>query len=255
MTPTLSLLALKDFPLVHPGDNVAGLLCDSLTSNELELQPGDVVVIAQKIISKAEGRYARLTDVEASTEAVDLANKVQKDPRLVELILRESKEVVRYRPGVLIVEHRLGYIHANAGIDKSNLPDWDTDPKVLLLPEDPDASAAEIQSVLRERFDGPHAVIINDSAGRAWRVGTVGMAIGTAGIEPIHNQVGGPDLFGRQLEVTQVAQADELAAAASILMGQADEGCPVVIVRGAHWSPSAEGSSSLIRSRESDLFR
>ena len=255
MTPALSLLALKDFPLVHPGDNVAGLLCDSLTANELELQPGDVVVVAQKIISKAEGRYARLTDMEASSEAVDLATKVQKDPRLVELILRESKEVVRYRPGVLIVEHRLGYVHANAGIDKSNLPDWDTDPKVLLLPEDPDASAAEIQSVLRERFDGPHAVIINDSAGRAWRVGTVGMAIGTAGIEPVHNQVGCQDLFGRELEVTEVAIADELAAAASILMGQADEGCPVVIVRGAHWSPSTEGSTSLIRSLETDLFR
>ena len=255
MSQTLTLTAPQDFPLVHPGDDVARLVCDSLTASEFDLAAGDVVVVAQKIVSKAEDRYVRLADIAASAAAEELAAKVDKDPRLVELILRESKEVVRYRPGVLIVEHRLGIVHANAGIDRSNLPDWDSDPKVLLLPEDPDRSAAQIHAELQARCDGPIAVIINDSAGRAWRVGTTGMAIGTAGLDPLRNHVGDPDLYGRELEVTEIATADELASAASILMGQAAEGCPVVIVRGADWTQSDEGSAALLRSRQTDLFR
>ena len=255
MTWTLSLTALQDFPLVDVGDDVAQLVKDSLAANKYDLDAGDVVVIAQKIVSKAEDRYVRLADVDASAEAEDLALEVEKDPRLVELILRESKEVVRYRPGVLIVEHRLGIVHANAGIDRSNLPDWDSDPKVLLLPEDPDRSAAQIHATLQSHCDGPIAVIISDSAGRAWRVGTIGMAIGTAGMNPVNNRVGSRDLYGRELEVTEIATADELASAASVLMGQAAEGCPVVVVRGAAWSPSEQGSASLLRSRDTDLFR
>ena len=255
MSRTVSLTALQDFPLVYPGDDVGQLVCDSLAANEFCLSSGDVVVVAQKIVSKAEDRYVRLADVEASAEAEDIALKVEKDPRLVELILRESKEVVRYRPGVLIVEHRLGIVHANAGIDRSNLPDWESDPQVLLLPEEPDRSAAQIHTALRSLCDGPIAVIINDSTGRAWRVGTTGLAIGTAGMEPLRNHAGDRDLFGRKLEVTEVATADQLASAASILMGQAAEGCPVIIVRGADWSQSDQGSASLIRSRETDLFR
>ena len=255
MSQTLELIGLQGFPLVKPGDDVATLLIDALAENDVALQAGDVVVIAQKIISKAEDRYVRLADVKAGEEARDLAAKVDKDPRLVELILRESTEVVRHRPGVLIVEHKLGFVHANAGIDRSNLPDWDDDPKVLLLPENLDRSAGEIHRTLGKQSDGDVAVIINDSAGRAWRVGTLGMAIGTAGMDPIRNEIGQQDLYGRELEVTEIAIADELAAAASAVMGQAAEGCPVVVVRGARWVSSNEGSDRLIRSRDLDLFR
>ena len=255
MSPTLSLIGVQNFPLVRPGDNIAELLCDALAANELQLIAGDVVVVAQKIVSKAEDRYVRLADVEVNDAAAELARKVDKDPRLVALILRESNEVVRYRRGVLIVEHRLGFVHANAGIDCSNLPDWDKDPKVLMLPENPDRSAAQLRRTLQAQCDGPIAVIINDSVGRAWRVGTIGMAIGTAGMDPIRSEVGERDLYGRKLEVTEIAVADELASAASTVMGQAAEACPVVVVRGASWSPSDEGSAKLIRSRETDLFR
>ena len=255
MSPTLSLLGVQNFPLVRPGDDVAEFLCDALAANGLKLTAGDVVVVAQKIVSKAEDRYVRLADVEVGDAAAELAQKVDKDPRLVELILRESNAVVQYRRGVLIVEHRLGFVLANAGIDRSNLPDWEKDPKVLMLPENPDRSAAQLRKALEAHCDGPIAVIINDSVGRAWRVGTIGMAIGTAGMDPIRNQVGEPDLYGRELEVTEIAVADELASAASTVMGQAAEACPVIVVRGANWSPSDEGSAKLIRSRETDLFR
>jgi coenzyme F420-0:L-glutamate ligase/coenzyme F420-1:gamma-L-glutamate ligase len=255
MSRTLSLIALQDFPLVDPGDDVAQLVGDSLATNELQLLPGDVVVVAQKIVSKAEDQYVSLIDVEASAEAEELALQVDKDPRLVELILQESKKVLRHKPGVLIVEHRLGFVHANAGIDQSNLPDWENDQKVLLLPKNPDGSAAQILAVLRRHCDGPIAVIISDSAGRAWRVGTIGMAIGTAGMDPLRSHVGDPDLYGRRLNVTEIAVADELASAACVLMGEAAEACPVIIVRGAVWSESDQGSAALIRSRDADLFR
>jgi coenzyme F420-0:L-glutamate ligase/coenzyme F420-1:gamma-L-glutamate ligase len=256
MIPTLQVLPLRDFPLVVPGDDLAKLLRDALQRNQLSLEPGDVLVLAQKIVSKAEGRYAALASVTPGEEALALAQQVDKDPRLVELILRESAEVVRARPGVVIVEHRHGYVHANAGIDRSNLPGGADGDEVLLLPEDPDASAAALLVALGgAQDDSGVAVIINDSAGRAWRNGTVGMAIGCAGIEVLRNQVGEPDLFGRTLEVTEVAVADEIAAAASLVMGQADEACPVVLVRGANWRPSAQGSTGLIRDRALDMFR
>lgn len=255
MNRKLEILPLAGFPLVEPGDDLASLVQQSLEDNALQLQPGDVLVLAQKIVSKAEGRYVRLATVEPGEEALELARLADKDPRQVELILGESREVLRARPGVIIVEHRLGYVHANAGIDKSNIPFHPEDPQVLLLPLDPDASAAKLCGALQARSGPEIAVIINDSAGRAWRNGTVGMAIGTAGIEPLSNQIGDPDLFGRELEVTEVAVADELAAAASFVMGQADEACPAVLIRGARWRAAAGGSESLIRAREMDLFR
>jgi coenzyme F420-0:L-glutamate ligase/coenzyme F420-1:gamma-L-glutamate ligase len=255
MSRSLQLFALQPFPLVEPGDDIAGLVFQALAANELELVDGDVLVMAQKIVSKSENRYVSLADVEASVEARELAQQAQKDPRQVELILRESTAVVRVRPGVIIVEHQLGYVHANAGIDKSNIPFDEDAPQVLLLPADPDASARH----LKQRLEAPAgidiAVIINDSAGRAWRNGTIGFALGTAGIEPLSNQIGDVDLFGRELEVTEVAVADELAAAASFLMGQAAEACPVVLVRGAKWRRSSAGSSSLLRHRDIDMFR
>ena len=255
MNQALQLIPLQGFPLVQPGDELDRLLKDSLQQNQLVLESGDVLVLAQKIVSKAEDRYVRLADVEPGAEALALAAQADKDPRQVELILRESAEVVRVRPGVIIVEHRLGYVHANAGIDKSNIPLDGEDPQVLLLPADPDASAQRLRESLVADTRVELALIINDSAGRAWRNGTVGFALGCAGLEPVSNQIGDPDLFGRALEVTEVAVADELAAAASLVMGQAAEACPVVLVRGARWQVSAAGSRALLRERSMDLFR
>jgi coenzyme F420-0:L-glutamate ligase/coenzyme F420-1:gamma-L-glutamate ligase len=255
MTACLELFALEGFPLVEPGDDLVRLLVAALADNGLQLRPGDVLVIAQKIVSKAEGRYVRLAEVAPGARASDLAAQTGKDPRLVELILRESREVIRARPGVIIVEHRNGYVHANAGIDRSNISYGPDDPRVLLLPEDPDGSAASLRRGLAEVTGVAPPVIINDSAGRAWRNGTVGIAIGCAGLAPLHNQIGEKDLFGNVLEVTEPAVADELAAAASLLMGQAAEARPVVLARGVALRAGEAGSAALIRDRAMDLFR
>lgn len=255
MPATLELIPLKNFPLVEPGQDLVRLICDALEQSQLTLEEGDVLVIAQKIISKAEGRYVRLSDVEPSTEALALAKRADKDPRQMELVLRESREVVRVRPGVVIVEHRNGYVHANAGIDKSNIPNSTGDTQVLLLPENPDESAHKLMTALVNYCGVGLRVIINDSAGRAWRNGTVGIAIGTAGFDPLFNQVGEQDLYGNTLEVTEAAVADELAAAASFVMGQAAEACPVVLLRGATLKPSLDGSRSLLRDKAQDMFR
>jgi coenzyme F420-0:L-glutamate ligase/coenzyme F420-1:gamma-L-glutamate ligase len=255
VTASLQLIGLEAFPLVEPGDDLAVLVADALQAQSLALQPGDVLVLAQKIVSKAEGRYVRLADVTPSAAALELAERADKDPRQAELILRESNEVLRARPGVVIVEHRNGYVHANAGIDRSNIQIADGDPRVLLLPEDPDRSARALREALRARLGVAPQVIINDSAGRAWRNGTVGIALGTAGLQPLFNQVGEEDLFGNTLEVTEPAVADELAAAASLVMGQAAEGCPVVLVRGMRFAAAETGSGALLRDRALDMFR
>jgi coenzyme F420-0:L-glutamate ligase/coenzyme F420-1:gamma-L-glutamate ligase len=255
MSRRLELIGLEGFPRVRPGDDLANLIADALTDNDLSPGPDDVLIVAQKVVSKAEGRYVRLAGVEPGREALSLAEATHKDPRQVELVLRESREVLRSRPGVIIVEHRLGYVHANAGIDRSNIPQDAADPQVLLLPEDPDRSAAGLRRDLAERFGSAPAIIINDSAGRAWRNGTVGIAIGSAGLAPLWNQVGAPDLYGRALEVTEPAVADELAAAASLVMGQAAEGIPVVLARGARLQRAEVGSRALLRERAMDMFR
>jgi coenzyme F420-0:L-glutamate ligase/coenzyme F420-1:gamma-L-glutamate ligase len=255
MTSRLELIPLKGFPLVEPGDDLALLIFAGLGDNGLSLQPGDVLVVAQKIVSKAEDRYVRLADVNVSDEALSLAERAQKDPRLVQLILQESVEVVRVRPGVIIVEHRNGYVHANAGIDKSNIHRDAGDPRVLLLPRDPDASARALREKLAQLAGVAPQVIVNDSMGRAWRNGTVGLAIGTAGLEPLYNQIGDVDLFGNVLEVTEPAVADELAAGASLVMGQAAESCPVVLARGVRIAESTRGSRGLLRDKAIDLFR
>lgn len=250
----LTLFALKGFPLIEPGDDLASLIFDAMASNGQEFQSGDVLVVAQKIVSKAENRYAYLNQVEPSAKAIELAERAKKDSREVELILRESSQVVRVRPGVLIVKHRLGYVHANAGIDKSNISSDGGNPRVLLLPENPDKSARLLKEKIKERAGVEVAVIINDSAGRAWRMGTTGIALGTAGFEPVEDQVGDPDLFNRPLQVTQVCVADELGSAASFLMGQGAQALPVVVVRGAQLKPSNMGSESLIRPEQEDMF-
>ncbi|MDZ7784894.1 MAG: coenzyme F420-0:L-glutamate ligase [Halioglobus sp.] len=257
MPARLELIALEGFPLVEPGDNLPRLIGEALHGNGLTLRDGDVLVIAQKIVSKAENRYVRLSDVTVSQAARDLAARADKDPRLVQLILQESREVLRVRPGVIIVEHHNGYVHANAGIDRSNISSDTSDPRVLLLPVDPDASAAALSNALYAAHGVAPQILVTDSFGRAWRNGTVGVAIGSAGLQPLHNQVGCRDLCGNELEVTEAAVADELAAAASLVMGQAAEGWPVVLARGAGIAPDPGegGARSLLRDRALDLFR
>jgi coenzyme F420-0:L-glutamate ligase / coenzyme F420-1:gamma-L-glutamate ligase len=257
---SLTLTVLAGFPMVEPGDNLCELIIESIArtpyqDQTLTLAEGDVLVLAQKIVSKAEDRYHYLNQVEPSDQAKTLAIQIDKDPRLVELILSESDEVVRHRPGVIVVAHKNGYVHANAGIDKSNIQSDENNPRVLLLPVDSDASAAGLREAIRTSTGKNVHVIINDSAGRAWRNGTAGMAIGTAGFEPVVDLIGEPDLFNRPMEVTQVAVADELAAAASFMMGQAAQAAPVVLVRGARLTPSDAGSQTLIRPKECDMFR
>jgi coenzyme F420-0:L-glutamate ligase / coenzyme F420-1:gamma-L-glutamate ligase len=255
----LTLSAVPDFPPVRPGDDLALLLLSRLKAIGSALHHGDVVVFAQKIVSKAEGRRVRLADVEPSPRARALAQQVCKDPRLVELILSESKRIVRAAKDVLIVEHRLGLIMANAGIDQSNVGAFESgeqaDEYALLLPEDPDASAARLQAALESHSGCAVGVIINDSFGRPWRVGTVGVAIGVAGWPATLDLRGRADLFGRTLRVTVVGHADEIAAAASLLMGQADEGRPVILVRGLSAQGRARDAKALLRPSAEDLFR
>lgn len=221
MSKKLEITALPDYPLIEPDDSLAPLILSSLEKAGITLEDRDCMVFAQKIISKSENRYAYLNQVTPTEEALALAEKANKDPRLAQLILDESVEVVKHRPGAVIVEHRLGYVHANAGIDQSNISNDPDNPRVLLLPIDPDHSADQLRSELQEASGVPHLnIIISDSAGRAWRNGIMGFAIGTAGFEPVVDEVSKTDLFGRALEITQIAVADELAAAASLLMGQ-----------------------------------
>jgi len=252
---SLQLLALQDFPLVKPGDDLAAQISQSIADNQLALQDGDIVVLAQKIVSKAENRYRALKDVAPRDEAIILAQETGKDARAVELVLQESNRVLRYRYGSIVVEHKLGFVHANAGIDQSNLPDNADSEMALLLPEDPDASAHALRDALQKKHNVKIGVVINDSFGRAWRLGTVGISIGTAGFDPLLDLRGAPDLFGRTLEITQVGIGDEIAAAASLLMGQAGEGVPVVVLRGLQL-PEASGSvQTLLRKPDEDMFR
>lgn len=254
---SVSLTAVPNFPLVQPGDDLVKQILTALHSACMPLQSGDVLVLAQKIVSKAEDRFVYLSEVEVSAEAKSLALEVDKDPALVELILQESKEVVRKRTCVVIVEHNQGYVQANAGIDRSNIEVGDSarGERVLLLPEDADASAKQLRLALEAELDININIIINDSAGRAWRQGIMGFTIGTSGFEALSSQIGSQDLFGRPLEVTEIAQADELAAAASFMMGQGSEACPLVLIRGANLKRSEQGSEALIRPKEQDLFR
>lgn len=252
----LQLIALRDFPLVKPGDNLAALINQSLQHNQQTLCDGDILVLAQKIVSKAENRYRQLNTITPSAEAEKYAQETGKDARMIELVLQESNRVLRHRFGSIVVEHKLGFVHANAGIDQSNLPNNSDSETALLLPENPDQSAAALRTALQTQHAANIGIVINDSFGRAWRLGTCGIAIGVAGFEPLLDLRGAPDLFGRTLEITQVGIADEVAAAASLLMGQAGEGSPVVIVRGLSWQPKDHASvQTLLRKPHEDMFR
>lgn len=245
--------ALPGLPLVAPGDDLAGLCLAGLRAAGIVLAAGDVLVVASKVVSKTEGRVRRLSEVRPSPRAREIAQVCNKDPRLVELILAESNQVLRLRRDLIVVEHRLGFVCANAGIDHSNAnPDDDI---VLLLPLDPDASARTLRAALVAATGAEVAVIIDDSHGRAWRLGTVGVAIGVAGLLPLTDLRGQPDLFGRALQVTVLGTADELAAAASLLQGAADERSPVVHLRGAPHRPGEGRLPDLLRPRAFDTFR
>jgi len=253
----LTLTALADIPLVKPGDDLVQIILMALSTSQITLQDGDVLVLAQKIVSKAEGRLVNLNDITPSPQAQALGVETEKDPRLVELILSESNEILRTRPGLIVVEHKQGFICANAGIDHSNVrgnwghhDDW-----VLLLPENPDSSAAALREGL-ERASGVYlGVLIIDSHGRAWRLGTVGVTIGMAGVPGLADLRGEKDLFGFELQVTEVGVADELAAAASLMMGQVAEGTPVVHARGLPYPLREAALSELLRSKDKDMFR
>jgi coenzyme F420-0:L-glutamate ligase/coenzyme F420-1:gamma-L-glutamate ligase len=252
--PALTLTALPGIPMVRPGDDLAAIVVAATREAALIPAHGDVFAVAQKVVSKAEGRYVDLATVTPSPRALELAAGTGKDPRHVEVILCESTEVLRQRKDLIIVVHRLGFIMANAGIDQSNL-EPDAGERVLLLPEDPDRSAAALKSRLDSAFGVSVAVMISDSFGRAWRNGVVGVAIGAAGLPSLQNRIGAPDLAGRPLRVTEIGFADEVASAAALLMGEAAEGLPVVHIRGLGWSEPASSAASLIRPKHMDLFR
>jgi len=251
----VEMFAVPGIPLVRRDDDLVALIGDGVARGSIVPRGGDVFVLTQKIVSKAEGRMVDLATVKPSAEAIKLAGTIQKDPRLVELILSESVRIVRARPGVLIVEHRLGFVMANAGIDQSNVASPDQPQQTLLLPVDPDGSAAILRRRLSEKFGVPVAVIISDSFGRAWRRGTCGVAIGAAGLPSLMDLRGSPDLFGRELQVSITGHADEIAAAASLVMGQGAEGQPVVVVRGLTWRGADNAASELVRPAAEDMFR
>ena len=255
MADRLTIIGLPGVPMVQPGDNLHALAVSALVDADLALEAGDVLVIAQKIVSKAENRFVEVATVKASARAVKLAAETGKDPRFVEIVLSESKRIVRHRENLIIAEHRLGFVMANAGIDHSNVAPGVGHGRVLLLPVDADAPARALREELVASYGVPMAVVISDSFGRPWRRGTVGIAIGSAGLPSIIDWRGHPDLFGRALEVTETGFADEIAAAASLIMGQANEAIPIALVRGLHWTAPEADAAALVRPPEHDLFR
>src|ERR1700754_4640452 len=251
----IELIGTRHIGLIEPGDDLSALIVRSFEQDGISLNDGDVLVIAQKIVSKSEGRYVYLEEIKPSDQASELAQKCEKDPRLVELILRESREVLRCVRGVIVVENKYGVVLANAGIDRSNIEQTSRGERVLMLPSNPDETCSIIRSQLRTLSGRNVGVLINDSIGRAWRIGTQGTALGVSGLPAVQDMRGRADLFGFKLKTTEVGTADEIASAASLLMGQSDEGIPVVLVRGLPmWSVEGR-AADVIRPRSQDLFR
>jgi coenzyme F420-0:L-glutamate ligase/coenzyme F420-1:gamma-L-glutamate ligase len=255
MIDQVTIIGLHGVPMVQPGDNLGVIAIAALVEADIAPEVGDVLVVAQKIVSKAEGRLVDVATVTPSHEAIALAAETEKDPRFVEVVLSESRRIVRHRANLIIAEHRLGYVMANAGIDHSNVGPGDGAERVLLLPVDPDGSANALREQLIAAYGVPIGVIVSDSFGRPWRRGTVGIALGAAGLPAVIDWRGHPDLFGRALEVTETGFADEIAAAASLVMGQADEGVPIALVRGLKWLAPDAPAADLVRPPEHDLFR
>ena len=253
MRQQLTVVTLDGIPRVRPGDDLARLLIAALEQNGMALRAQDILVVTQKIVSKAEGRYLDLAAVEPSSRAREIAAITRKDVHLVEAILSQAVEVLRAASNVLVVATAHGLVLANAGIDQSNLDAGGR--RVLLLPQDPDASARRLKERIDAHFATDIGVIISDSAGRAWRLGTVGLAIGAAGVPALLDRRGEKDMCGRPLEVTEVGVADAVAAAAVLIMGEAAEARPAALVRGLAWSAAARPASDLVRSKARDLFR
>ena len=250
---TLTVTTLPGIPLVQHGDDLVRFILDGLAAADLALQTGDVLVVTSKIVSKAEGRLVRLASVEPGPEAIKVAEEVGKDHRLVELILRESRAISRKAPGVLITVHRLGFISANSGIDQSNVPGYTE--HVLLLPLDPDVSARRIRERLRDATGVDVGIIISDSHGRPFRVGTAGAAIGVAGLPAVLDLRGNLDLFGRELHISMQGYADMIASTAQLVSGEGAEGRPVTLVRGLRFPPVDGSARDLLRNPEQDLYR
>jgi coenzyme F420-0:L-glutamate ligase/coenzyme F420-1:gamma-L-glutamate ligase len=254
MIRSIEIIPLIGIPLIQPGDDLAHLIGEAIEHQAAPLQANDVLVIAQKIISKAEDRYVDLDRVTPSPRALEIARQCDKDPRVIEVILWDTNEIVRLRPGLIIVEHQLGFVSANAGVDRSNVAAEGID-RVLRLPENPDRSAAQIRSALRDRFQIDLGVIIADSHGRPHRMGTIGVAIGLSGLPGVEDWRGRKDLFGYTLQHTEVGVADQIASAATLLLGQAAEKIPAAIVRGAIFEPRDGAAKEINRAKEMDLFR
>ncbi|MDR5695605.1 MAG: coenzyme F420-0:L-glutamate ligase [Armatimonadota bacterium] len=251
--PSVFMYAPENFPDVHPGMDLPAIIVDVLRNSHHTPKTGDILVVAQKIVSKAEGRIVDLREIAPSEKALTLAREADRDPRLVEVILREARAILRVRPGLIIAEHRLGFICANAGVDHSNVGGGED--VVTLLPSDPDASAQAIKRAVDEAFGVDVAVIINDSHGRPFREGAVGVCIGVAGMDPLRSYVGMVDRYGYVLRSSVEAIADELASAATLLMGQAGEGRPLVVIRGIAFQGGERGARALLRDPSRDLFR
>ena len=251
---TAQMMALCGIPEVHPGDDLVSLILRALSQSQIQLQDGDVLVVTQKIVSKAEGCLVNLKEITPSSHAKMLAEETGKDARLVEVILQQSRSVIRRRPGTLITETLHGWICANAGVDRSNVGgaegEW-----VLTLPQDPDTSARKLRDGLQAATGADIAIIISDTHGRPWRLGTVNLALGVAGMQPLLDLRGLQDRHGYRLRTTRIARADELAAAAGLLSGQAAEGLPVVLIRGVAYQPGNGRAVDMQRSIEKDLFR
>lgn len=251
----VTLSPIAGIPSIRPGADLAEILVAALQRSAKALKRRDIVVVAQKIVSKAEGRYIDLAQIEPSDKARKLGKTTGKDARLVEVILRESDEVLRCKENIIVVAHRLGHVMANAGIDRSNLDEDAATEPVLLLPKDPDESATRLKSELDRHFDTEVGVIISDSVGRAWRLGTMGLAIGVAGLPAVIDGRGDLDLSGRPLETTETGFADAVAASAVMIMGEAAEATPVIVVRGLNWSASPSPAAALLRPKAEDMFR
>ena len=251
----IKLIGLEGIPLVKSGDDISKIIKDAILKSDYELRDGDIILIAETLISKAEGNIIKLDDIVPSDKAVEIAEICKKDPKLVELILQNSTEIVEVGPNFIVTETKQGFVCANAAIDESNVEDGLATP----VPENPDKSANEIREFLESEFEKDLAVIITDTQGRAFRIGAIGTAIGCSGINPLWVRVGEKDLYGRELETTEIATADELASAASLIMGQADEGLPAVIISGFsafnHLRKTDSDIRPLLRPKEFDVFR
>ena len=251
----IKLIGLEGIPLVKSGDDISKIIKDAILNSDYDLCDGDIILIAETLISKAEGNIIKLDDIVPSDKAVEIAEICKKDPKLVELILQNSTEIVEVGPNFIVTETKQGFVCANAAIDESNVEDGLATP----VPENPDQSAREIREFLESEFEKDLAVIITDTQGRAFRIGAIGTAIGCSGINPLWVRVGEKDLYGRELETTEIATADELASAASLIMGQADEGLPAVIISGFsafnHLRKTDSDIRPLLRPKEFDVFR